>query len=93
MRKRVSSKLKSQVAITAIKGEMTLAEIASKYEVHTATITKWKAEAEKHLIEIFEKKGRKDMEKKDHLITELYKLVGQREMELDWLKKKVNMFS
>lgn len=37
-----SALFKSEVAITAIKGELTQAQISSKYEIHASQITSWK---------------------------------------------------
>jgi transposase-like protein len=93
MHKKCSGKMKAQVALAALKGDKTLAELSGIYKVHPVTISQWKNEAEKHLHELFEKKDRKKDQKKDQLIEHLYKEVGQREVELEWMKKKVAPFS
>ncbi len=41
-RKRYSAAEKSKIALLAIKGEMTIAEIVSKYSIHATQINKWK---------------------------------------------------
>ena len=41
-RRNHSARFKAKVAFAVIKGDQTLAELASKYEVHTTWITKWK---------------------------------------------------
>ena len=43
--KKYSAKEKARVAIEAITGEMTIAQITSKYVVHANQIYKWKKEA------------------------------------------------
>jgi transposase-like protein len=37
-----SPEFKSKVALAAIKGELTMAEMAKKYDVHPNQITQWK---------------------------------------------------
>ncbi|HDH05671.1 MAG TPA: IS3 family transposase, partial [Nitrospirae bacterium] len=45
MRKKYSSGIKSKVAIEAIKGDKTIAEISSSFEVHRDQVQKWKKTA------------------------------------------------
>ncbi len=44
-RKRYSCEFKSRVALEAIRGEQTLAELASKHGVHQTMIAQWKRQA------------------------------------------------
>lgn len=79
---------KSQVAIEAIKEVETISQIASKHSVHPTQINKWKKIAQEGLATLFSGKHDDALKKKDELIEQLYKKIGQREIELDWLKKK-----
>ncbi len=45
MRKRYDGNFKARVALEAIRGERTLAEIAAVYGVHPNQISKWKKQA------------------------------------------------
>ena len=45
MRKNYDSRFKSKVALEAIRGEKTLAQIASEYEVHPNQVMQWKKKA------------------------------------------------
>ena len=84
-------KEKANVALAAIKGEKTLVEISSLYQVHSTQIGKWKKIAEAELPNLFSDKRKKQDNSQEELIDELYKIIGQRDMELDWLKKKLRL--
>lgn len=88
MRKSYSAQFKAKVAIEAVRGDKTLAELASIFEVHPNQITQWKKQVLAGLPGLFSKKrGRKEKEQ-DDLTDHLYKEIGQLKVELDWLKKK-----
>jgi hypothetical protein len=42
-RKKYSSEFKAKVALSVIKGEKTIAELSSHYQVHSSVIVKWKS--------------------------------------------------
>lgn len=42
MKKSYDSKFKSRVALEALRGELTVAEIAEKYQVHPNQVQQWK---------------------------------------------------
>lgn len=44
-RRKFSAEFKANVALEALAGELTLAELASKYDVHPTQITSWKRQA------------------------------------------------
>jgi len=89
-----SDKQKAQVALEAIKGQKTLNQISSQYQVHPTQIRRWQSAALEGLLISFSKDNQKDkmLVEKDKQIEELYKIVGQRDIELEWLKKKFKMF-
>jgi transposase-like protein len=80
------------VAIAAIKGIQTTGQIASAFEVHPTQIGLWKKQALQGLSEVFSDKRRKAHDDNEALIAELYKTIGQRDMELSWLKKNLKRF-
>jgi transposase len=84
---------KAKIALEALKGNMTQAEISYKYKVHTTQIYKWKKLLESNIANIF-KDSTTTKEKNDsELINNLYTKIGQLNIELDWLKKKSKLFS
>lgn len=96
MRKTIcSDKQKAQVALEAVKGEKTINQISSRYQVHPSQIQRWKTIALEGLPGLFSQDDQKDkvLTEKEKLIEELYKIIGQRDTELDWLKKKFSIFN
>ena len=87
---------KAQVVLTAIKGEKTTAQIASEFQVHPTQIGLWKKQAMDNFSELFKDNRKKEKQTKvDHQeqLDNLYKVIGQRDIELDWLKKKLSIFN
>ena len=77
------------MAIAAIRGELTNSEISSKFEVHPTQIGFWKKHVLKQLPDMFKDKRRKDNFDNQRIIDDLYRSLGQKNMELEWLKKKI----
>ena len=90
-RKSYSAAFKAKVALEAIRGERTIAEIASETGVHPNQISKWKKQALEELPDLFSDGRRKREQNSEELESELYKQIGQLKVELDWLKKKYRM--
>jgi transposase len=82
---------KTKIVIEAIKSEMTVAQISSKYGVHSTQIHAWKKRGiEENLVSGFQIKPKaKDPDNQD-LIKQLYEQIGQLSVERDWLKKNLH---
>ena len=87
-RRNHSAAFKAKVALAAIKGDKTLAELASEYAVHANQITQWKRQLLDSLPELFSRRRQTDQRDQEALTSELYQQIGQLKVELDWLKKK-----
>lgn len=92
VQKKYTAEEKAKIALDALRGQMTMNEISSKYHVHSTQITRWKAVAKEGLLTAFKSPGKKDLDDSE-LIEELYKQIGQLKVELEWLKKKSALFS
>ena len=90
-RRRYDSRFKAQVALEAIRNQQTISQIASQYGVHPNQVSKWKKRALEGLVELFsDGKGTKGKDQQ-RLIDELYRQIGQLKVELDWLKKNLDL--
>ncbi len=87
-RRNHSAAFKAKVALEAVKGEKTIAELASQYEVHPTQIIQWKKQLLESLPDLFNNSPQKNRQKQDELTEHLYQQIGQLKVELDWLKKK-----
>ena len=86
--KQYSATEKTKIVLEAIKAEMTIAQISSKYGVHSTQIQAWKKRGIENLVNGFQiKPSTKDPCHQD-LIKQLYEQIGQLSVERDWLKKK-----
>ena len=89
MRKNYSPKFKAKVALEAVKGDLSLGELSSRYEVHPTQIGRWRKDLLSGLPDIFSDKRRKrDLDTSTEQ-SKLYEEIGRLKVELDWLKKKV----
>jgi transposase-like protein len=87
-RRQFSAAFKAKIALEAIKGQRTVQEISSAFEVHPNQVAQWKRQALEQLPEIFSaNRGRLDRADEE-LKEELYQQIGRLQMELAWLKKK-----
>lgn len=87
-RKVYDDNFKARVALEAIKGEKTISEIGSKFEVHPNQITKWKKQLLENVSSVFSRRKDPEIEELRKLSEELYKKIGQQNIELEFLKKK-----
>jgi len=81
--------MKAAAALAAIKGQQTINEIASAYEVHPNQVTQWKKQVLEGAVTLFGSRSVQQTEEEETLKARLYQEIGQLKVELDWLKKKV----
>ncbi len=89
-RKQHSAEFKAKVAIASLKEDVTLSQVASRYEVHPTMITKWRKHLLANITGIFLKKS-ENRANEEKLADELYKQIGQLKVENEWLKKKSDL--
>lgn len=87
MKKKYGSKFKSQVALEAIRGDRTIAEIASDYNLHPNLVSQWKKKLLKEAADVFATRKEKETEVQ-YPEEELLRKIGQLNVENDFLRKK-----
>jgi len=87
MRKSHDATFRAKVALEAVKGERTLAELSSGFGVYPTQIRKWRKQPLECLPDLFADRRKKRDKEQEELVFELYRQIGQLKVELDWLKK------
>jgi len=86
-RKRYSAEFKAKVALDALRGEETMAQLAARYGVHANMIAQWKAKIQEGVVDVFTSgKARKAKSHEDE-VKELHAKIGQLTVERDFLSK------
>ena len=89
-RRNLGKAFKAKVAIEAIKGEKTINEIASIYEVHPNQVRQWKRQALEKLPDAMADGRKKEVRDAKPVDEEkLHQKIGQQAVEIDFLKKKL----
>lgn len=85
-RRKHSPSFKARVALEALKGEETIAEIASRYEVHPNMVAKWKKALQDEAASIFGEGHSRKKKQDENLVAQLYQQIGQLKVERDFLE-------
>ena len=75
---------KAKVAIAAIKGDKTLAELAEQFDVHPNQVSEWKQQLQESAAGVFDGPARKKVDEPD--IKVLHAKIGQLTLENDFLE-------
>jgi transposase-like protein len=85
-RRNHSAKFKSKVALTALKGDKTMAELTAQFDVHAHQITAWKKQLLSQAEDVFLTKAERRAAESGPSTKDLQAKIGQLTMENDFLE-------
>jgi transposase-like protein len=83
-RRNHSPAFRAKVALAAVKGDKTLAELATQFDVHPTQITQWKAQLLERAASVFESGARSAESPVD--LKALHAKIGELALENDFLE-------
>ncbi len=87
-RKKHSPAFKAKVALTAIQGDETIAQLASRFEVHPSQIHAWKRALVEGAPGLFTADQKSQEKAKEAEINQFYRHIGQLKVERDFLAER-----
>ena len=89
-KKQYSPEFKAKVALEAIRGEKTVPELASQYQIHPTVINGWKRKLLEEASQVFDGDSKRQKVKEDAQtqIDELHRQIGQLKVERDFLANR-----
>jgi transposase-like protein len=86
-----SAAFKAKVALAATKQDKTLSQLSAQFKVSPIVISRWKSQLLDNVDALFQD-GRVKKKIDNPNVDELYQEIGRLKVELDWLKKKSDLF-
>ena len=88
-RRKHSAAFKAKVALAAVWGDATVAELVGRFGVHPAQIHTWKRALQDRAAVVFADGGGKREKQADALVDRLYRQIGQLKVERDFLQERL----
>ena len=85
-RRNHSASFKAKVAVAAIQGDKTLAELSEQFDVHQNQIQDWRRKLLDQADQVFGRGGASPSES-EHKVKELHAKIGELTMERDFLEQ------
>ena len=85
-RRKHTPSFKARVALEALKGEETIAELANRFELHPGQVRRWKKSLVEGAASIFGDGQAQKKKEEAVLIAQLYQQIGKLKVERDFLE-------
>lgn len=88
-RKRCTAEFKAKVALEAVRGELTTAQLAAKHGIHQTMVGEWKKQAVEGLAAVFSGKevAQETAKSTEAEVEKLHAKIGRLEVERDFSAK------
>ena len=86
-RRRYAADFKAKVALEAIRGELTLADLSAKHGIHQTMVAAWKKQAIEGMSATFSGKAEAAQAMSEAELARLHAKIGQLVIEKDFLSK------
>ena len=86
-RRRYGAEFKAKVALEALKGELTIAQLVAKHGVHQTLINSWKRQAVEGMAGMFAGKAEAEVADREAQFERLHAKIGELVVERDFLRK------
>ena len=83
-RRKYGASFKSKVALAALRGDQTISELASRFEIHPTLIHTWKKQLVESAPELFGSGNGRQVQGQEALVAKLYQQIGQLTVERDF---------
>ncbi|SEG02536.1 helix-turn-helix domain-containing protein [Nitrosomonas ureae] len=84
-----SSEFKAKVALAAIRGDETIAQLAARYGIHPTQINSWRRQLIEQVAELFSRNSSASKEN-GQTTDDLHRVIGQLTVERDFLARKLD---
>jgi transposase len=86
-RRKFAPEFKAKVALEALAGELTLAELSAKHDIHPNVIQQWRRHAKENMADLFSGKAAAQQNSREAEIKSLHAKIGELTIEKDFLAK------
>jgi len=87
-RRSYTPEFKFRIALEALKGMKTIAQIAQEQQVQPNQVRAWKKQLQEEGSQVFTRGHRRKDKERERQEEALYEQIGRLQMELAWLKKR-----
>jgi putative transposase len=91
-RRSYTPEFKFRIALDALKGMKTIAQIGQEHQVHPNQVRAWKKQLQEEGSLVFSQNHHRTEKERELKEEALYEQIGRLQMELAWLKKKAASF-